>query len=138
LNFLIIIFVSVEGVQTNIVVDQLLSDLFRQPRQKFQFQKKQSRIKDYTHLNLECLPLLGRQTISLGNDRYNIDNFAELLHHNHVNGSEGVTGWVNEVQAAVNTSVLDVSVTHGGQFLTQVCAMLVFDIFDDGVPAGEN
>ena len=42
---------------------------------------------------------------------------------------------VDEVQAAVDARVLDVSVTHGGQLLAQVRAVLVFDVFNDWVPA---
>jgi len=88
-----------------------------------------------THLDLESLPLLGGQTISLGNDRNDIDDFAEFLHHNNINGSKRVTSGVDKVQAAVDTGVLDVSVTHGGQLFAQVGAVLVLDVFNDRVPA---
>lgn len=44
---------------------------------------------------------------------------------------------VNEVQAAVDTSVLDVAVTHGGEFLAEVSTVLVLNVLDDGVPATE-
>ena len=35
----------------------------------------------------------------------------------------------------MDTRILDVSVTHGRKFFAQICAMLVFDIFNDGIPA---
>ena len=41
----------------------------------------------------------------------------------------------DEVQAAVNASVLDVSVSHGSQLLAEVRAVLVLDVLDDRVPA---
>jgi len=46
-----------------------------------------------------------------------------------------MAGGVDEVQAAVNTGVLDVSVTHSSQFFAEVSAMLIFDVLDDRVPA---
>jgi hypothetical protein len=46
-----------------------------------------------------------------------------------------VTGGVEEVQAAVDTGVLDVAVTHGGELLEEVRAVLVLDVLDNGVPA---
>ena len=42
---------------------------------------------------------------------------------------------VDEIQATMNASVLDVPVTHCCEFLAQVSAVLVFDVFDDGIPA---
>lgn len=35
----------------------------------------------------------------------------------------------------MNTGVLDVSVTLGSEFLAEVSTVLVFDVFDDRVPA---
>lgn len=46
-----------------------------------------------------------------------------------------MTGRVDEVQAAVDTCVLDVTVTHGSELLAEVCAVLVLDVLDYGVPA---
>ena len=42
---------------------------------------------------------------------------------------------VDKVQTAVNTGVLDVSVTLCGKLLAKVGAVLVFDVLDDRVPA---
>lgn len=49
-----------------------------------------------------------------------------------------MTGWVDEVYTAVNTGVLDVTVPLRGKLFTKVGAVLVFDVFDDWVPAVKN
>jgi hypothetical protein len=49
-----------------------------------------------------------------------------------------VSGGADEVQAAVNASVLDVSVSHSSQLLAEVRAVLVFDVLDDRVPAANT
>lgn len=94
-----------------------------------------SRTVRYTHLALEALPLLQSQAIRLGNDRNNIDNLAQLLHDNHVNWAETVSSGADEVQAAVDAGILDVSVSHCGQLLAEVRAVLVLDVLDDRIPA---
>ena len=88
-----------------------------------------------THLLLEELPLLERQTIRLGNNGHNVNNLAELLHDYDVNRAQRVAAGVDEVQSAVNTRVLDVSVAHSSELLAQVGTVLVLDVLDDGVPA---
>jgi hypothetical protein len=49
-----------------------------------------------------------------------------------------VSGGADEVQAAVNAGVLDVSVSHGSQLLAEVRTVLVLDVFDDRVPAANT
>jgi len=46
-----------------------------------------------------------------------------------------MTGGLNEEQTTVYTCILDVSFSLCGEFLTQIRRVLVFDIFDDVVPA---
>lgn len=46
-----------------------------------------------------------------------------------------MTGWVDEVYTAVNTGVLNVTVPLRGKLFTKVGAVLVFNVFDDWVPA---
>ena len=46
-----------------------------------------------------------------------------------------MAGGVDEEETAVDTRVLDVPVTHRGELFTQVGAVLVFDVFNNGVPA---
>ena len=46
-----------------------------------------------------------------------------------------MSGWVDEVQAAVDARVLDVTVTHCRELLAKVCAVLVLDILYNWVPA---
>ena len=87
------------------------------------------------HLLLERFSFLESQAIGLGNDRHDVDNFTEFLHDNDVDRAERVASGADEVQTAVDTCVLDVAVTHSREFLAQVCAVLVFDVFDDRVPA---
>lgn len=84
---------------------------------------------------LEDLPLLQGKTIGLGNDRDDIDSLAQLLQHNNVDWLEGVAGGCDEVQAAVDASVLYVALTLGSEFLAEVGTVLVLDVLDDWVPA---
>lgn len=46
-----------------------------------------------------------------------------------------VTRWLNEEQAAVDASVLDVALALGGELLSEVGRVLILDVFDDGIPA---
>ena len=87
---------------------------------------------------LERVTLLKRQAVRLGDDRDNIDNLAELLHHNDIDRPEGVAGRVNEEQAAVDTRVLDMAVTLRGELLAEVRAVLVLDVLHDRVPAAQR
>jgi len=87
------------------------------------------------YFKLEPLPLLQGQAIALCNNRYNVNNFAQFFHHNHVNWPQSVTSRVDKIQAAMDTRILDVSVTHGRKFFAQICAVLVFNIFNNGIPA---
>ena len=49
-----------------------------------------------------------------------------------------MTGWIDEEQRAVNPGVMNVTVSHGRQLFPEVRAVLVLDVFDDRVPAGER
>lgn len=42
---------------------------------------------------------------------------------------------LDEEQAAVDTGVLDVSLTLRSELLAEVCRVLILDILDNGVPA---
>ena len=92
-------------------------------------------INPETHLGLEQIALDQGKAIGLGNDRHDVDDLAKLLHDNDVDRAQRVARRVDEVQAAVDTCVLDVAVTHGSQLLAQVRAVLVLDVLDDRVPA---
>lgn len=84
---------------------------------------------------LECLALLQRQGVGLGNDRNNIDHIGELLQDDNVDGLQGVARRLDEEQAAVNAGVLDVLVAVGSELLAQVGRVLVLDVLHDRVPA---
>jgi hypothetical protein len=87
------------------------------------------------YLLLERSALLERERIRLGNNRHHINKLAQLLQHHDIDGLETVSRRLDEEQAAVDAGVLQVPLALGGQFLAQVGRVLVFDIFDDGVPA---
>ena len=87
---------------------------------------------------LERIPLLERQAVRLGNDRDNVDDLAQLLHHNDVDGAKGVARRVDEEEGAVNARVLDVTVALRSELLAQVRAVLVLDVLDNRVPAEET
>jgi hypothetical protein len=91
--------------------------------------------KKSPYLNLERIPLRTRQAIRLGDNRHDINHLAQLLHDNHINRAERMSRGAEEVQAAVNTRVLNVSVPHRGKLFAQVRRVLVLDVFDYGIPA---
>ena len=60
---------------------------------------------------LEQLPLLQRQAVGFRDDGDDVDGLGEFLEHDDVDGFEGVAGGRDEVEAAVDARVLDVSAT---------------------------
>lgn len=111
-SLLVVVLLVVVGVEADVVESKFVSDSV-----------------------LESLTLLQSQSIGLCDDGNDVDNLAQLLQDNDVNGLEGVACGLDEVQAAVDTSILDVAVALGGELLAQVGRVLVLDVFDDGVPA---
>ena len=91
-----------------------------------------------THLDLELLALLDSQAVRLGDDGDDVDDLAELLHDDNVNGAERVARRVDEEQAAVDARVLDVAVALRGELLAEVRAVLVLDVLHNGVPASRR
>ena len=82
LNFLFVAVVSVKRIQPNVVVNQFSPNLsLDQPR----FSQTTTVL---SYLLLERLPLLQRQGVRLGNNRNDVDNFAQLFHHNNVNRTQ--------------------------------------------------
>jgi hypothetical protein len=84
---------------------------------------------------LELGTLLKSQAITLGDDGHNVDELAQLLEDDDVDGLQGVAGGLDEEQAAVDAGVLEVSFTLSSELLAQVGTVLVLDVLDDGVPA---
>lgn len=84
---------------------------------------------------LESTSLLQGQGIRLGNDRYDIDNIWELLQNHDINGLQSVAWGLNEEQAAVNASILDIPFTLSSEFLSEVCRVLILNVLDNWVPA---
>jgi hypothetical protein len=46
-----------------------------------------------------------------------------------------MTGGLDEEQAAVDTGILDISLTLSCELLSEVCRVLVLDVLDDWIPA---
>jgi hypothetical protein len=84
---------------------------------------------------LESLSLLQSQGVSLGNDGDDVDDIRKLLQDDNVDRLEGVTRWLDEEQAGVNSGILDVTLSLGCELLAQVSGVLILDVFDDGIPA---
>ena len=127
-HLFIVVVVSVERIHPDVVVDQLSPNL----------SLAQRRLIDdalVAYLLLERLSLLHGQAVRFGNHRNNIDNFAQLLHHNDINRTERMSGRTDKVEAAMDACILDVTVTHSRQLLAQIRAVLVLDILHNGVPA---
>lgn len=49
-----------------------------------------------------------------------------------------MTRRLDEEEAAVNTGILDITVTLGSKFLSEVCRVLVLDVLHDRVPTGDT
>lgn len=49
-----------------------------------------------------------------------------------------MTGRLDEEKTTMHASILNVSLSLSCQFLAQIRGMLIFDIFDDGIPARRN
>ena len=87
---------------------------------------------------LECAAFLEGQGVSFCNDWDNVDDVREFLQNNNIDRLEGMTGWLDEEETAVNTCVLNIAFALGGEFFSEVGRVLVFDVFDDGVPAARK
>lgn len=83
---------------------------------------------------LEAVTFFEGQTVCFGNDGYDIDYVCQLLHDNHVDGLETVTGWADKVEAAVDARVFNVTIAHCSQLFAQVLRVLVLDVLDNGIP----
>lgn len=121
LDFLRIIFVSIERIETDIVVNKLSANLNGGGGQNM---TGSARTREYDLL-LEGFTLGHSQRVGLCDDRHNVDDLAEFFHDDDIDGPKTVTSGIDKEQAAVDARVLDVSVTHCGQFLAQIRAMLV-------------
>jgi hypothetical protein len=84
---------------------------------------------------LERTALLEGEGIGFGNDGHNVDDVRKLLEYDNIDGLEGVARRLDEEEAAVDSSVLDVSLSLGGEFFAQVGRVLVLDVLDNRVPA---
>lgn len=79
--------------------------------------------------------LFESQAVGLCNDWDDIGDLAQLLHDNDIDGLEGMAAWRDEVETAVDASVLNEPVAGSGEFFAQVCRVLILDVFYDGIPA---
>jgi hypothetical protein len=83
----------------------------------------------------ERTALLEGKGVGFGNDGHNIDDVGKLLEYDNIDGLESVAGRLDEEEAAVDASVLDVSLSLGGEFFAEVGRVLVLDVLDNRVPA---
>jgi hypothetical protein len=131
LDLLLLILIGIEGVEADVVKDELLANL-EHPGSAI--------LSDFSflipHLILEAVTFLQSETVTFCDNRDDVNDVAELLHHDNINGTEAVAGGIDEIQAAVNAGILDITFTLSSQFLAQVRGVLVLDVFDDRVPAG--
>lgn len=78
---------------------------------------------------------LESERVGLCDDRDNVDNVGELLQDDNVNRFEGMARGLDEEQAAMDAGILNVAFSLSGEFFSEVGRMLVFDVFDNGIPA---
>ena len=87
---------------------------------------------------LERTTLLEREGVGLSNDGHDVDDIRQLLENNNVDGLESMSRWLDEEEAAVDSGVLDVSLSLGGELLAEIGRVLVLDVLDDGIPAVDD
>ena len=84
---------------------------------------------------LEGTALLQGERVGLSNDWDDIDDIRKLLQDNDIDWLQSVTRRLDKEEAAVDTGILDISLSLGSKFLSEVCGVLVLDVLDDWVPA---
>jgi len=84
---------------------------------------------------LESGALLQSKRVGLRDDRDNIDNIGELLQDDNIDRLKGVPRRLDEEQAAVDTSVLNITFSLGGEFFAEIRRVLIFDVLHDRIPA---
>lgn len=94
-------------------------------------QWKLSRVEIY--FSLELSEINGAQSISLGNNRDQINSRAQSLHDLNIQRLQGVASGSDEVQTGVNTKV-DLVLAAGLLLLKHVRLVLVVQELDDGHP----
>jgi hypothetical protein len=122
LQLLFVKLVRIEGVEADVVVNELSTDLSHMRC------KVNSWILEgtgYTRLALEVVPLFDGQRVTLSNDGDNVHNLGEFLHHDDIDGAQRVAGWVDEEESAVDAGIDNVLVTHRRQLLAKVSRVLI-------------
>jgi len=112
LNFFVIVLFGVKGIEADIMI-----------------------LEVGTNFSFKYLSLVEGQAIGFGDDGDDIDYLGEFLHDDNVDGTKGMSAWVNKEKTTVNSGILNVTFTRGGQFFTQVRAVLILDVLDNCVPA---
>lgn len=84
---------------------------------------------------LERTTFFQGQRVCLCDNRDHIDDVREFLEDNDIDGLKSMTGWLDEEETAVNTCILDIAFSLGGEFFAKIGRVLVFDVFDDRIPA---
>jgi len=84
---------------------------------------------------LECSAFLECEGVGLGNYRDDVHHVRQLLEHHDVDRLQGVAARLDEEEAAMDSGVRNVSLSLGGEFLAEIGRVLIFDVFDNGVPA---
>lgn len=84
---------------------------------------------------LESRSFFERQGIRLGDDGNNIDHVVQLSQNLYIKGLQLMTCWRYEKETAVDSGIFDEPWSLCRQFSTQVCRVLIFDVFDYRVPA---
>lgn len=77
---------------------------------------------------LERFPLLKSQRVGLGDNGHDVDNFAELLHDDNVNRTQGVTRRIYEEQGTMDAGVLNIAVAFCRELLAEIGTMLILRI----------
>ena len=135
LNLLFIVLISIKWIEADAMMEELCPDLKSAGQNYISANAYINATWSSTNLLFEGFTFFQSETVGLGNDRNDVDNFAEFFHDNHIYRTERMSSWVDEVQAAVDARVLDVTVTHRRELLAKVCTVLVFDIFHNWIPA---
>lgn len=83
---------------------------------------------------LEFLTLRKGETVTLSNDRHDVDIVLKFLQDRDVDWLETVASRLDEEETAVNTGVIEEPISLGGKFLAQINTVLLLDVLHDRDP----
>lgn len=84
---------------------------------------------------LEGAALLEGEGVSLSDDGDDVDDIGELLEDDNIDRLQRMARWLDEEQAAVDASVLNIAFALGGELFSEIGRVLILDVLHNRIPA---